>query len=72
MVLSLKPRAGTCKCRDACNQSRYSDGDQENKRWFCSELVCAAFAAGGVSLFNARHWEISPGTLSICPLLHQV
>jgi uncharacterized protein YycO len=52
--------------------SRHSDGDQENKRWFCSELVCAAFAAAGVQLFNARHWEISPGTLSICPLLHQI
>jgi uncharacterized protein YycO len=50
--------------------SRDSDEDQKNKRWFCSELVFAAFAHAGVDLFrDTRAWEVSPGMLSKSQLL---
>jgi uncharacterized protein YycO len=53
--------------------SRSSDASQERKRWFCSELVVAAFEYAGAILFRDSHpWEISPGMLARCPLLEQI
>jgi uncharacterized protein YycO len=42
----------------------------ENTRWFCSELVFAAFLAAGVRLLaSVEAWEVSPGDLRKSPLL---
>lgn len=39
-------------------------------RWFCSELVFAAFQAAGIELFkHIEPWEVSPGLLARSPLL---
>jgi hypothetical protein len=41
-----------------------------NDRWFCSELVFAALSHAGVRLLERiAPWEVSPGLLSISPLL---
>jgi uncharacterized protein YycO len=42
-------------------------------RWFCSELVVAAFRHAGVQLFHPQvpAWKISPETLSWSPLLFE-
>jgi uncharacterized protein YycO len=38
--------------------------------WFCSELVFAAVAHGGLGLFKScEPWEISPGMLNMSPYL---
>jgi uncharacterized protein YycO len=41
-----------------------------NNRWFCSELVFAAFAAGGIRLLNCQEpYKISPALLALSPYL---
>lgn len=43
-------------------------GDQE--RWFCSELVFAAYAAAGIELLSRiPAWKVSPALLGCSPLL---
>lgn len=45
----------------------------ENDRWFCSELVFAAFQAAEVYLLaRTEAWRVSPGLLSRSPLLKEV
>lgn len=40
------------------------------EKWFCSELVFAAFAHAGVHLLRATEpWEVSPGLLARAPAL---
>lgn len=42
-------------------------------KWFCSELVFAAFQSAGVELFaRTEPWEVSPSMLSKSPLLKAV
>ena len=41
-----------------------------NDKWFCSELVLAALAAGGLDLLHINHAEASPRDVSISPMLH--
>jgi uncharacterized protein YycO len=39
-------------------------------RWFCSEIIYAAFEQAGVDLLQQTEpWEVSPGLLSRSPLL---
>ena len=39
-------------------------------KWFCSELVFAAVAAGGINLLQrTAPYEVSPGILSLSPFL---
>jgi len=39
-------------------------------KWFCSELVYAAFQAAGINLLErVEPWEVSPGLLARSPLL---
>lgn len=48
---------------------RQANRDQSGK-WFCSELVYAAFQTAGINLLRAcEPWEVSPGLLSKSPLL---
>jgi len=43
----------------------------ENDKWFCSELVAASFAAGGIDLFKRIDpAAISPGMLELTPLAY--
>jgi uncharacterized protein YycO len=42
----------------------------DNKRWFCSELVFAAFVVGHCPLLNCREaYKISPALLELSPYL---
>ena len=42
----------------------------DDNRWFCSELVAAAFVAAGLPLLERiQPWAISPGLLAVSPLL---
>jgi len=42
----------------------------ENDKWFCSELVFAALQRAGISLLHRiRADEVSPGMLSLSPLM---
>jgi uncharacterized protein YycO len=44
--------------------------DYQNPRdWFCSELVMAAFAAGGLNLLQAPVHKVSPTTVTWSPYL---
>jgi len=43
----------------------------DNDRWFCSELVAAAFAAGGLDLLHGRHSHFSPRDIALSPYLHK-
>lgn len=38
---------------------------QRDKKWFCSELIAAALEAGGIRIFNERHYRITPRDLYI-------
>jgi uncharacterized protein YycO len=41
-----------------------------NQRWFCSELVYAAFSAAGLPLLNCREaYKVSPALLALSPYL---
>ena len=42
----------------------------ENDRWFCSELVFEAFKKAEINLLErTESWRVSPGMLSLSPLL---
>lgn len=46
---------------------------QYNGKWFCSELVFAAFKMAGINLLERTEpWEVSPGMLSRSPLLTEI
>ena len=44
---------------------------KSNKKWFCSELVYAAFQVVGIDLLHpsTQAWEVSPGMLAKSPRL---
>ena len=42
---------------------------QYTEKWFCSELVSAAFKSGNKDLLDARTNRITPGDLLECDLL---
>jgi len=44
---------------------------RDNNKWFCSELVAAAFAVGGLDLLNERvaHSYLAPRDIALSPLL---
>lgn len=45
----------------------------ESGKWFCSELVFAAFQQAGVELLrDTQPWEVSPGLLGRSPLLRLI
>jgi uncharacterized protein YycO len=43
-----------------------------NDKWFCSELVVAAFRKGGLDLLNGPAAKISPRDVSLSPLLQEI
>jgi hypothetical protein len=48
------------------------EGHQSEGRWFCSELVYAAFRTAGIELLRGiEPWEVSPGLLSYSPRLER-
>lgn len=50
--------------------SRQQEKRETQGKWFCSELVYAAFASGGGELFrDTEPWEVSPGLLAKSPYL---
>lgn len=49
--------------------SRRNESNEDRDRWFCSELVAAAFASAGVRLLSAPPARISPEVLSWSPRL---
>lgn len=50
--------------------SRRQESRKSRGKWFCSELVFAAFQHAGVDLLaRCEPWEVSPGLLSRSPLL---
>jgi len=51
--------------------SRESESGGSKDKWFCSELIYAAFEHAGISLLNnTKAWEVSPGLLSRSTMLH--
>lgn len=53
--------------------SRRQASRRESGRWFCSELVFAAFLHAGIRLLDRiEPWAVSPGLLALSPLLRQV
>lgn len=53
--------------------TRRQEGRRTSGKWFCSELVFAAFQQAGISLFRETEpWEVSPGLLARSPLLKQI
>jgi uncharacterized protein YycO len=50
--------------------TRRQESRSTSGKWFCSELVFAAFQKAGVSLLrDTQPWEVSPGLLAKSPLL---
>lgn len=50
--------------------SRRSSPGLSEDRWFCSELVFAAFLSAGIRLLaRVEPWAVSPGLLAFSPLL---
>lgn len=50
--------------------SRRGPSRRQSGKWFCSELVYAALAHGGIDLLRATApWEVSPGLLAKSPHL---
>jgi uncharacterized protein YycO len=50
--------------------SRRQASREESGKWFCSELVYAAYASAGIHLLrDTQPWEVSPGLLGRSPLL---
>jgi uncharacterized protein YycO len=45
---------------------------QQDDKWFCSELVAAAFAHVGMPLVRLDQWRITPQDLAQSPLLRPV
>lgn len=53
--------------------SRRQASRKQSGKWFCSELVFAAFLAAGVPLLDRiEPWAVSPGLLALSPLLKQL
>lgn len=53
--------------------SRRQANRESAGKWFCSELVFAAFAHAGIELLrDTEPWEVSPGLLGRSPLLRPV
>lgn len=50
--------------------TRQHEARASSGKWFCSELVFAAFLEANVELLRDTHpWEVSPGLLARSPLL---
>lgn len=50
--------------------TRRQESRSSSQRWFCSELVFAAFQQAGVNLLRAvEPWKVSPGLLAMSTLL---
>lgn len=50
--------------------SRRQESRRGSGKWFCSELVFAAFAKAGIRLLaRVEPWAVSPGLLSMSPLI---
>ena len=50
--------------------SRRQESRKGSGKWFCSELVFAAFREAGVQLLKrVEPWAVSPGLLSLSPLI---
>lgn len=46
---------------------------EQQDKWFCSELIFAAHASAGIRLLrDIAYWKVSPGLLSLSPLLELV
>lgn len=53
--------------------SRRQASRSQSEKWFCSELVFAAFKKAGIDLLGRTEpWECSPGLLARSPLLRFV
>ncbi len=53
--------------------SRRQETRRSRGRWFCSELVYAAVAVGGLNLFrDTEPWEVSPSFLARSPFLQKI
>jgi len=53
--------------------TRRPERPRDQERWFCSELVCAAYASAGVHLLaRIPAWKVYPGMLAYSPLLQLV
>lgn len=53
--------------------TRRQESRSSSEKWFCSELVFAAFQQAGIDLLRATEpWEVSPGLLARSPLLQPV
>lgn len=53
--------------------SRRQESRASTGKWFCSELVYAAFKEAGVDLLRETEpWEVSPGLLARSPLLRVI
>lgn len=53
--------------------SRRQASRKESGKWFCSELVFAAFQKSGINLLSrVEPWAVSPGLLALSPLLKKV
>ncbi len=53
--------------------SRRQETRKSSGKWFCSELVFAAFQKAGIELLaRTEPWEVSPGLLAKSPLLKEV
>jgi hypothetical protein len=49
--------------------TRTDASDDDNEKWFCSELVLAAVARGGLELLKGTYAHMSPRDVSISPHL---
>jgi uncharacterized protein YycO len=53
--------------------SRRQASRAQSGKWFCSELVFAAFKEAGINLLErVEPWAVSPGLLALSPLLTPV
>lgn len=74
LLLSRFLRSQLGKPYDWTMVARFITREQETRsstgKWFCSELVFAAFLEANVELLRDTHpWEVSPGLLARSPLL---
>ncbi|MCZ7593105.1 MAG: hypothetical protein M5U15_13650 [Kiritimatiellae bacterium] len=51
---------------------RRTEHVRDQQRWFCSELICAAYRAAGVELLARPCYSVSPSLLGSSPLLRFV
>lgn len=53
--------------------TRRQEHRKSKEKWFCSELVFAAFLHAGINLLERTEpWEVSPNLLSRSPLLNKI